>query len=105
MLAHLLRRHVARIDRRISGGKERDQGRLRLPQMKCRLVVSVGGDPVELPVPRFARVDAELGSRLAEEHVPGALDVLCGKWLPVVPANALAQAEGQLCTVLIPRPA
>ena len=105
MLAHLLRRHMAGIDRRISGSEERDQRRLRLLQMKGRLVIAVGGDPIEVPVPRFARVDAELGSRLAEQHVPGALDVLCGKRLPVVPANALAQAKGQFRAVLVPRPA
>src|SRR6266446_8677554 len=105
MLAHFLRRHMAGIDRRISRSEQGDQGQLRLLQMKSRLVISVGGDPIEVPIPRLARVDAELRSRLAEQHVPSALDILCGKQLPVVPANALAQAKGQLCTVLVPRPA
>ena len=82
MLAHLLRRHVAWIDRRISGREQREQRRLRLLQMKDRLVIAVGGDPIEVPVPRFARVDAELGSRPAEQHVPGALDILCGEGCP-----------------------
>ena len=102
MPAHVLRRHMTGIDRRISRGEQRKKRRLRLPQMKSRFVITIAGDPIEVPVPRFARVDAELGRRLAEQHVPSALDVLRGEGLPVVPANALAQPERQPGAILVP---
>ena len=96
---------MAGIDRRISRSKQREKRRLRLPQMKCGLVVAVGGDPFEVPIPGFARIDAEFGSRLTEQHVPSALDILRGERLSVVPAHILAQPEAQLGAVFIPRPA
>ena len=93
VLAHVLRRHMAGIDRRISRSEQRKKGRLRLLQVKRRLVIALGGDPIEVPVPGFARVDAEFGSRLAEQHVPGALDVLCGEGLPVMPVEHPCASE------------
>ena len=45
----------------------------------------------------LARIDAELGGRLAEQHVPGALDVLGGKRLPVVPGRPRAGGRSALC--------
>ena len=43
--------------------------------------------------------------RLAGQQVPGAFDVCGGERLAVVPFDALAQREGQLGAVLVPRPA
>ena len=95
---------MARINWRISRSEQRKKGGLRLLQVKSRLVISVGGDPIEVPVPRFAGIYAEFASRLAEQHVPGALDVLGGERMPVMPMNTLAQVKGQFSAVLVPRP-
>ena len=44
MRAHLRRRHVAGIDRRIAGGEHRQQRGLRPLEMEGRLVVAIDGD-------------------------------------------------------------
>ena len=44
MAAHLARRHVAGIDRRLARGEQRDQVGLRPLQVEGDLVVAVGGD-------------------------------------------------------------
>ena len=96
---------MAGVDRRVTGGEQRYERRLRLLEVERRLIVTRRGDPIEVPIPALARIDAEFGGRLAEQHVPSALNVLSGKRLPIMPLDALAQAKGQLFAVLIPRPA
>jgi hypothetical protein len=105
MLAHLRRRHMAGIDRRQPGGEQRDQVGLRPLQMKGDLIVAVGGDLLDIAVPRFARVDAELVGRALQQRVPGAFDVTRGERLAIMPFDSLTQWEGQLRPVLVPRPA
>jgi len=48
MAAHLTRRHMAGIDRRVPGGEQHQKRRLRPLQMKGDLVMSVGADPLEV---------------------------------------------------------
>src|SRR5215471_21120578 len=100
MLPHILRRHMTGIYGRITRSEQRNERRLRLPQMEGRLVIAIGRDAVEVPVPRPTRVDAEFGCRPAEQHVPGALHVLGGERLPIAPTDASPQSKGQLRAVL-----
>ena len=60
MLAHLRRRHMARIDRRPARRQQPDKRRLRPLQVEAGLEIAVGGHLVEVAVPGFARVDPEL---------------------------------------------
>ena len=69
-LAHVARRDVAGIDRRLAGGEQREQRRLRPLQVKRDLVVAVRGDLFEIAVPGLARIDAELLGRLARSAGP-----------------------------------
>ena len=103
--AHVARRDVAGIDRRIAGGEQRQQRRLRPLQIERGLEIAVGGDVVDLIVPGLARVLAELLLRLAHQHVEGAFDVGRGERLAVMPFDALAQLEGQGLVVAAPGPA
>src|SRR5204862_7761740 len=102
VLPHLRRRHVAGVDRRIAGSQERDKRRLRPLQMKGGLVIAVGRDVVEVAVPALARVAAELLLAPAEQQIPGALPVLGGERLAVMPFDTRAQLEGELGAVLAP---
>src|SRR6266481_1086283 len=75
----------------------------------CRAVtrgseVAVGSDPFYVLVPGLARIGAQLLLRSAEQQVPGTFDVIGGEGMPVVPFDALAQAERQFGAVLVPRP-
>ena len=105
MGAHFRRRDVAGIDRRVAGGEQRQQRRLRPLQVERGLVVAVGRDVDDLVVPGLARVLAEFLRRLAHQHVEGALDVGGGERLAVVPFHALPQLEGQRLLVGAPGPA
>ena len=105
MGAHFRRRNVAGIDRRIAGGEQRQQRRLRPLQVERDLEVAVGRDVVDLVVPGLARVLAEFLRRLAHQHVEGAFDVGGGERLAVMPLDALAQLEGQRLVVAAPGPA
>ena len=51
MLTHLPWRYVARIDRRIARGEQRQQGRLRTLQVDHRLVIAIGGDLLDILPP------------------------------------------------------
>src|SRR6516162_3306455 len=95
---------MAGINRGVAGGEKRYQRGLWLLQMKNGFVIATHGHPFEIPIPRSARVDAKFGSRLVEQHVPGALHVIGRKRLPIVPANALAKVKCQFGAVLVPRP-
>src|SRR5438874_736357 len=100
-LAHILGRYVARVDRRETGGKQRDKSRLRPLQYECHLVVAVGRHLVEVAVPGFTRVDAQLVTRAAEQQIPGAFDIGGGERFAVVPFDTLMQFEGQLAAALL----
>ena len=103
--AHVGGRHMAGIDRRIAGGEQRQQRRLRPLQIEGDLEVAVGRDVVDELVPGLARVLAELLRRFAHQHVEGAFDVGRGERLAVVPFDALVQFEGQRLVVGAPGPA
>ena len=72
--------------------------------MEGRGEIAVGSDLCEVLVPGLARIGAQLLLRSAEQQVPGAFDVIGGEGMPVVPFDALAQAERQFGAVLVPRP-
>ena len=67
MAAHVARRHVAGVDRRVSGSEQREQGRLRALKMKDGVVVAVGGDFLDILVPALSRVGPQLIRGLAEQ--------------------------------------
>src|SRR6202040_1738452 len=92
MLAHVARRHVARIDRREPGSEQGDECRLWALQPECHLVIAVGGDLIEVAIPSLARVDPKRLTRLALQQVPGALDVAGRKRLAVMPFDTAAPA-------------
>jgi hypothetical protein len=50
-------------------------------------------------------VETQLLARLAGQEIPGALNILGRKRPAVVPLDALPQREGELGSVLAPRPA
>src|SRR5205823_2504392 len=75
MLPHIARRHVAGINRRVTGSEERKKDRLRPLQMEGDLKVAIGGDPLEGPVPGLAGVDAKLLVRFSGQQVKGAANV------------------------------
>ena len=90
MGAHLRGCHVARIHRRIAGGEHGEQRGLRPLEMQCHLEVTVGGDLGNIAEQILARILAEFVLRLALQKVEGALHVLGGERLAVVPGHALA---------------
>ena len=96
---------MARIDRRHAAGEQGEEGRLRPLQGEGDRVIAFGRDIVEVAVPRLARVEPQLVRRFPVQHVPGALDVGRGERLSVMPFDALAQFEAELCVVLVPGPA
>ena len=103
---HDLLRNMAGIDRRERARQQHRQARLRLAQFERRLIIAVDADVLQLGVPDLARVAMKiLGIALADQHPPGALHVLGGKRLAVVPLHALAQLEGQFGVGCVPRPA
>ena len=104
MLAHLRRRHVAGVDRREAGGQHHDEGGLRLLHAEADLVIVRGCHLLEVAVPGFAWVDAKLLHRHAGQEIPGAFDVSRGERLAVMPFDTLAELQGQLGAVLVPRP-
>ena len=77
-------------------------GRLRV---EGHLAVAVEADLAHVLVPVLARVLAERLLRHAAQHVPGAFHVLGGERLAVMPLDAIAQLEGELGLVRVPRPA
>ena len=60
---------------------------------KVRGEISVDGDPFDVLVPSLARIGAQLLLRFAKQQVPGAIYVIGGKRVAVVPFDAAAQAE------------
>src|SRR5215469_5880856 len=60
MLAHVARRNVAGVDRRVPVGEQHQKRRLRPLQMKGDLVIAVDADPLEVAIPGFGGIDAEL---------------------------------------------
>ncbi|MGY4432580.1 hypothetical protein ACVWWO_005057 [Bradyrhizobium sp. F1.13.1] len=105
MGAHLRRRDVTGIDRRIAGCEHRQQRRLRPLQIEGDLEITVRRDIVNLAVPGFARILPQLLLRFAHQEIEGAFDVGRRERLAVMPLDALAQFEGQLLVVAAPGPA
>src|SRR5262245_62480149 len=68
-------------------------------------MVTVDGHFPEVCPPHSARVFAEIIFGLAVEPVPGALNVLRGKRLAIVPFDTLPKLECEAGAVLVPRPA
>src|SRR5580704_13181253 len=103
MLAHGAWRDMARIDRGISRGEQRQQGRLWPLQMQYRFVFA-GRRFRDIDPPGLAIIEAKLFFSLVGQEIEGAFDVLGGEWLAVVPLDAVAQLEGELGAVLAPCP-
>jgi len=93
------------IDRRPTGGQQREQRRLRAFQAERDLVIALDDNLVEVGVPGPARIDPQLVASLAGQQIPSAFDILGGERLAVVPFDALAQRKRQLSPFLVPRPA
>jgi len=68
-------------------------------------MVTVDGHFPEVCPPHSARVFAEIIFGLAVEPVPGALNVLRGERLAIVPFDTLPKLECEAGAVLVPRPA
>jgi len=102
MAAHVARGHVARIDRRIPAGERHEKGRLRPLQMEGDLVIAIGGDRFEVPIPGLAGINAELFARLPSQEVKGALDILGREGLGIVPSHPLAKWQCQVGPILVP---
>ena len=66
--------------------------------------ITVGGDRFDVLVPGLARIGAQFLRRLAEQQVPGALDVIGSEGVAVVPFDAFAQPKRKFAAVLVPRP-
>ena len=94
MLAHVAWRHVARINRRDRASEKHQERWLWSLQMKGDLVIAVRADLIEVAIPGFARIDAELFARLARQQVPRTFHVLGREGLAIVPSDTLAQREG-----------
>src|SRR5262249_56009312 len=95
MVGDLGRRHMAGINRRLTGSQQRNQVRLRPLQVEGDFMVAVRGDLRDVAVPRLARVDAELVGAALHQRVPGAFYVPGGEWLAVMPFDALTQVKSQ----------
>src|SRR5262249_22415260 len=103
--AHLRRRDVAWIDRRITGREHRDQRRLRPLKMQRDLEITVGGDLDNVVEQVLARILAELVLGLALQKVERAFHVLRRERLAVMPPDALMQPERQRKVVATHAPA
>jgi hypothetical protein len=69
---------------------------LRLAQLECGLVIAIDTDVLQFRVPDPARVAVKIRNiALANQHPPGALHVLGGERLAIMPFHALPQLEGQ----------
>src|SRR4029077_19375326 len=74
--AHVAWADMAGIDRCPAGGQQCQEGRLRPLQPKGNLEITVWRYLLDIAVPRFTRIDAQLLAGLAGEQVPGTFDVL-----------------------------
>ncbi len=104
VLAHLRRRDVARIDRRVARREQRQHGRLPLLQVQCRFERPVGRRFLQVDPPALAIIEAQLFLALIGQQVERAFDVGRGERLAVMPFDAVAQLEGQRGMVLVPSP-
>ncbi len=96
---------MAGIDRRVAGGEQRQQRRLRPLQIEGGLIVAVDRHVVDLVVPGLSRVLPEFLRRLAHQHVEGAFDVGRGERLAIVPFDVMSKLEGERLVVAAPGPA
>jgi len=72
--------------------------------VKGYLEIAIGGQGIEIVVPGFARVDAKLVVPSSGQQIPCAFDVFGGKWLAIMPFDAVAQRHCQLGALFIPTP-
>src|SRR5437764_1966537 len=105
LLPHLRRRDMAGIDRRLPGGEQRDQIRLRPLQVKSDLIIATARDLLDIAIPRLARIDTQLLRRALHQRVPGAFDIARGEGLSVMPLDGLTQRKCQDGAVFAQRPA
>ena len=105
MRAHLRRRHVAGIDRRVAGSEHRQERGLRPLEMEGHLAVAVDAHVADKLVPILARILAEFVLRLALQQVEGALHVLGSERHAVMPLDAGTQLESERGVGLVPGPA
>ena len=96
---------MAGIDRRIPGGEQGDESRLRPLQVKSHLAVAIGRHFFEIEEPGFAEVETQFLVGLSAQQIVRAFDVGGGEQLAVMPFDALAQREGQLGPFLVRGPA
>ena len=85
--------HVGGIDRRVAGGEEHEERRLRPLEPEDHRVGVRRLDGLHVGIPVLARVETELGGRLGSlaDHVERELDVLGREGLPVVPLDVPAE--------------
>src|SRR5712671_6766701 len=102
--AHIPCRDMARINRRISGGEQGDESRLRPLQVKSHLALAVCRYFVEVEKPSLAVIEAQFLLGFSAQQIVGAFDVGGGERLAVMPVDALAQREGQLGPFLVRSP-
>ena len=96
MHAHIARRQVAGIDRRIARREQREKGRLRPLQMEGHLGVAVGRDFAEIEELGLAEVETLLLLGSADQEIIGVSDIGGGPGFAVVPFDDVSQPEGQL---------
>ena len=96
---------MARVDRRHAGREQHQECRLRPLEYETHTVIAVGRDLVQIAVPGLARIEAKLFAGPAEQHVPGALNVVRGERLPVVPFDPLSQLKADPRKIIVPLPA
>jgi hypothetical protein len=98
--------HVGGIDRRVAGGEEHEERRLRPLEPEDHRVGVGRLDGLHVRVPVLARVETELGGGLRRlaDHVEGELDVLGGEGLPVVPLDVPAEEHHEVPVIVLPGP-
>ena len=72
--------------------------------MKRNPTVAVGRDLTQVVIPGLAGIEAEARADLAEQHIPGAFNVIGGERLTVVPFDVRAYPKRQYRPVVIPGP-
>ena len=66
--------------------------------------VPFGADRIQIAIPGLARVGTQLFRTVAQDQVPGAVDICGSEGLPVMPTDTAPKLKGELGQVGIPRP-
>jgi len=77
---------------------------LRPLEVKSDLETAVRSYGIQIVVPGFARVDAELVVPFAGQQIPSAFDIAGRERLAIMPLDAAAQRDRQLGALFIPAP-